>query len=53
MLDAMASNDLLGENTAANVDHIAPQPVSDCKAAGNTVTVTLPPNSYTVVTIEA
>ena len=50
---SMASNDLLGENTAANVNHIAPAPISDCRAAGNTVTVTLPPNSYTVVTIEA
>jgi len=49
----MASDDLTAENTAANVDHVAPQSLADCKTTGAEVTVTLPAYSYTTLTMAA
>jgi len=53
---SLASDDLTAENTAADVDHVAPKQLhaADCTvAAGGAVTVALPSQSYTVVTMVA
>lgn len=47
----LASDDLTAENTPSEVDHVAPEPVQACSAHGDTVVVSVPGMSYTVVTM--
>ena len=47
----LASDDLSAENTPSEVDHVAPEVLQGCSAHGNTVVVSLPGTSYTVVTM--
>ena len=50
---SMASSDLSAENTAADVNHVAPVPLSDCKLTNEgTVEVGLPGFSFTIVTMK-
>ena len=50
---SMASSDLSAENTAADVNHVAPVPLSDCKLTNEgTVEVMLPGFSFTIVTMK-
>ena len=50
---SMASSDLSAENTAADVNHVAPVPLSDCKLTNEgTVEVELPGYSFTIVTMK-
>jgi alpha-L-arabinofuranosidase len=49
----MSSSDLDGENTAANVDNIAPKVKTGLVVSGGSVTLSLDGLSYTVVTVHA
>ena len=52
---SMTSMDLTAENTAADVDHVAPESLANVTvaASGAAVSVHIPPFSFTIVTMSS
>jgi alpha-L-arabinofuranosidase len=50
--ESLFSNDLQAENTAADVDNVAPKPLQGITTKGQTVSMSLPPSSFTIVVMK-
>lgn len=50
--ESLFSNDLQAENTAADVNNVAPEPLQGITTKGQTVSMSLPPSSFTIVVMK-